>query len=328
MRTKHILLLCCFFLAACSKQFGKDPSLNDGEDSLVIGIAWTPYAKAENYNNVHKALDDLGIRNVFLDEVFHGSFDYNGLILDEKYADENGILKMEYAQIVKSSSYIGSNVDQVTKGISAVIFPGGSDISPTLYAVPVPWHNISAEKDYNATRDVSDYLLMSYCLDNDIPVLGICRGMQVLGVVSGVTMIQDIPTWFEQNHLEYNNEHRQAYSQEQDYAVHDVHIAQGSKTGKLFGAETVEKCPSWHHQCIDSVDGTNLNITGVTPVSGINMVECVERNDKRLAVGVQFHPEAAYMMHLNETSTAWKFMTKEQAGHLFKMFAEESKLYQ
>ncbi|MBQ1890499.1 MAG: gamma-glutamyl-gamma-aminobutyrate hydrolase family protein, partial [Selenomonas sp.] len=48
---------------------------------------------------------------------------------------------------------------------------------------------------YSAERDVSDYLLMSYCLEKDVPVLAICRGMQMLSVVSGADIIQDIPTY-------------------------------------------------------------------------------------------------------------------------------------
>lgn len=63
------------------------------------------------------------------------------------------------------------------------------------------------ERDYNAERDISDYLTMAYCLDNDIPVMGFCRGMQMLSVVSGAEVIQDVPAYFAELGLEYNDEH-------------------------------------------------------------------------------------------------------------------------
>ena len=87
------------------------------------------------------------------------------------------------------------------------------DRSPSLYAVQEDWHHVEAEIDYNAARDVSDYLTMAYCLDHDIPILGFCRGSQMLGVVSGATMIQDLPVWFASHNLDYNYEHRREISE-------------------------------------------------------------------------------------------------------------------
>ncbi|MBQ1645472.1 MAG: gamma-glutamyl-gamma-aminobutyrate hydrolase family protein [Prevotella sp.] len=76
-----------------------------------------------------------------------------------------------------------------------------------------------------------DYLTMAYCLDHDIPILGFCRGSQMLCVVSVATMIQDFPVWFASHNLDYNYEHRREISEGEtyfDYTPHDVNIASDS----------------------------------------------------------------------------------------------------
>ena len=79
--------------------------------------------------------------------------------------------------------------------------------------------------------NVLDYLTMAYCLDHDIPILGFCRGSQMLCMVSVATMIQDFPVWFASHNLDYNYEHRREISEGEtyfDYTPHDVNIASDS----------------------------------------------------------------------------------------------------
>ena len=100
------------------------------------------------------------------------------------------------------------------------------DLNSLFYA-PEKWHGIPAEIDYNAERDVSDYLTMSYCLDNDIPVMGLCRGMQMLPVISGAEMIQDLPAYFAESGIKYDYQHRnekKSADSYRDYAHHDVTV--------------------------------------------------------------------------------------------------------
>jgi len=137
---------------------------------------------------------------------------------------------------------------------------------------------------------------MAYCLDHDIPILGFCRGSQMLGVVSGAAMIQDLPVWFASQNLDYNYEHRREKSEGEtycDYTPHDVNIASDSRLAKMFGTTALTAVPSWHHQAILSVEGTPLCVTATTTVSGMEIVEGIEHKDKRCAVAVQFHPEVA-----------------------------------
>lgn len=297
-------------------------------DDFVVGIAWTGDVGSGSLNNVQITLDSLGVKNVLLPEVVDSLLPYSNGIINSDCIDENDILRQNYADIVKTRTYSHSNVTNAIKGVNAVIFPGGEDIAPTLYNTPEPWHGIAAEKDYNATRDISDYLLMTYCLDNEIPILAICRGSQMLGIVSKATVIQDIPEWFKQQGLEYNFEHRNEKAESEsyrDYAPHTVNFTSGSILATLSESTVVDGCPSWHHQAIASVDGTNLVVSGTTVVSGIKMIEGIERSDKKLAVGIQYHPEAAYVKSVKKTGNAEQFMSKEQVATFFLNFIDRAK---
>ena len=108
--------------------------------------------------------------------------EYSESEVSAECVDPVGCLEQQAANKMKEMS-ANNNAAEVMKGVDAVIFTGGEDISPSLLATPQPWHGIEAERDYNATRDVNDFTLMAYCLKNDVSILGFCRGMQMLGVI-------------------------------------------------------------------------------------------------------------------------------------------------
>ena len=237
-------------------------------------------------------------------------------------------LLQQYADMIKLG-LLASNADDAVKDVKAVVFTGGEDIEPTLLSMPEPWHGIEAEKDYNATRDISDYLTMAYCLDRDIPMLGMCRGMQMLVVVSGGTIIQDIPTYFELLGKPYHNEHRNMVEpgQYRDYAAHDVDVLDHSSwLYRITGSDVIHGVPSWHHQCVGSVEGTPLRVAGRTMTEGVSIIEAVERTDKTFAIGLQYHPEAAIVKRLDGAANASQFMSYNEALVYFKALVEQAKL--
>lgn len=76
------------------------------------------------------------------------------------------------------------------------------------------------------------------------------------------------------------------------YARHAVDILDNSKwLGDIVGADTLENVSSWHHQNVDSVEGTNLTVVVTATLNDVTLVEAIERQDKTFCLGVQFHPE-------------------------------------
>ena len=106
-------------------------------------------------------VEAIGAKPVLLGQVRSTDLNYTDGKIDSAHLDENGILLLDEANDIKLYTHKHSNTTEVIKNIDAVVFTGGEDISPTLFRNPEEWHGIEAEKDYNTTRDVSDYLLLA-----------------------------------------------------------------------------------------------------------------------------------------------------------------------
>ena len=168
---------------------------------------------------------------------------------------------------------------------------------------------VETKEDIIAERDVSEYILMRYCLDHKVPLLAICRGMQVLSVVCGATMIQDIKDYMDDLGLDYAYDHRNepetpgAY---RDFARHDVTVLdRDSLLYKVTGLDVIPGVPSWHHQAVRGVEWTPLKVTGVTKTSGVDMIEVVELPGDAFVMGLQFHPEFGVKRGYDETSLTY-----------------------
>ncbi|MBQ0070967.1 MAG: gamma-glutamyl-gamma-aminobutyrate hydrolase family protein, partial [Spirochaetales bacterium] len=189
MKRNTTLLCLIFSLLLLSSCVHKAPS-----SPLTVGVAWRKDQKAASYVATIKALENAGSVVVVLPEVQCEAQPYRE---NREHSDAYLYflfdVSPEAAETVKETGYNEETLRTLLEGIDLIVFPGGEDISPSLYLVPEEEEN--GWEYYNATRDVSDYLLMSYALDHDIPVLGICRGMQMLSVVSGATKIQELGEW-------------------------------------------------------------------------------------------------------------------------------------
>lgn len=316
-----LAMVFCLLFTACAAQPSASPS------EPLIGIAWCPDTDSEFFINVCRAIEAAGGSWVMLDQVRSPelSYDASGKLIDG--VDETGVLAAAAAESVRRSTWHGSNADTAAGSVGLVIFSGGPDVSPSLFYKPEEWHGIEAERDYCAERDVSDYLTMSYCLDNDIPVIGFCRGMQMLSVISGAEIIQDLPTWFADMSLPYRYEHRNepdSPDSYRDYASHSVHVVKGSLLYEMVQTEELTGCPSWHHQAVKSVDSTPLSVTGFTDTDGVSVIEAVERTDKSFAIGLQFHPEAAVVKHLDNAANQDDFMDYDTAISIFECLVQEA----
>ena len=292
----------------------------------VVGIAWRADTDSEFFTNICRAVEEAGGSWVMLDQVCSADLTYDEAGKLTEGVDALGALEAAGAKKVRLNTWHGSNAAEAVGSVSIVLFTGGEDISSTLFYNPEPWHGIVAEIDYNAERDVSDYLTMAYCLDQDIPVMGFCRGMQMLSVISGAEMMQDVPAYFAQLGLEYHDEHRNQKATPdsyRDYAPHEVAVKEDSLLGGIVGSTLLTGCPSWHHQAVKNVDNTRLVVTGYTETNGLRMIEAVERTDKTFAVGLQFHPEAALVKNLDDAENKADFMDYDTALGIFRYIVEE-----
>lgn len=160
--------------------------------------------------------------------------------------------------------------------VDAVILTGGEDVNPTLY------NEEPSEKleDVNDARDTSDMALLDAALEKDMPVLAVCRGMQVLNVHQGGTLYQDVPSELP----EVGDAHRDPTFE--DFTYHNITMEEDSIMADMLG-ETSHEVNSWHHQAVKEI-GEGLVVTAKAD-DGI--IEGCEMPDKTYVVGMQVHPE-------------------------------------
>ena len=327
--------LCVAILAICGLGIltsctNSGSAVRQDDAPVRIGIAWRGDITAITYVGTLQSVREAGAEPVPLPLIKSPFMEYDGDQLLPQYTDEHGVLLKEYAEKLKADPLAGQDIANLLAGLDGLIFTGGDDISPTLYKTPEPWHGIESEGNCDGRRDVSDYILMTWCLEQDptLPVLCLCRGMQMLCIVSGAQMIQDLSTYFAAQGLPYANEHRIEATADhgRDFAAHDVTVTdRSSLLWRIVGSETISSVPSGHHQAVRSVKGTPLKVTAVAKTGGIDIIEAVERTDKPFFIGVQYHPEAAVIKHVNNAADASRFMDYDKALSCFCALVKQSK---
>jgi putative glutamine amidotransferase len=172
---------------------------------------------------------------------------------------------------------LAEDPDELLDQIDGLVLAGGADIDPASYrAEPHP-----QTKGTVPERDRVEIALMRRSIERDMPVLGICRGMQLMNVALGGTLRQHLPD--ELGH----HQHRRTPGTF-DGADHDVRLAPGSLAARAAGEE-VHGTKSHHHQGVATI-GEGLQVTGWSVID--ELPEAIEARDKRFALGVQWHPEA------------------------------------
>jgi len=169
---------------------------------------------------------------------------------------------------------------EVLDRLDAVVFAGGADLDPGLYDQPAHEQTTGLRPE----RDAAEVPLMRAALDRDLPLLGICRGMQIMSVVSGGALEQHLPD------VVGHEGHR---PEPGVYGKHGVRLAPGSLAHRLLGDQV--SVPSYHHQGLASAG--SLTVTGWADDES---PEVVEDPTRRFALGVLWHPEAGDDLRLFE----------------------------
>jgi putative glutamine amidotransferase len=176
-------------------------------------------------------------------------------------------------------------ISRILESVQGVVLSGGEDIDPSRYDAP----RHAASHDPHGARDACELELARQSYVRRVPLLAICRGIQLLNVAFGGTLIQDIPS-------EVPDALAHDVGDRRRERVHAISVQRHTRLAEALGADGVS-VNSIHHQAVDRIGDGLL----VSARSTDGVVEGVEwHDDDWWALGVQWHPE-----ELTETSEAW-----------------------
>lgn len=170
-------------------------------------------------------------------------------------------------------------VESVVASCAGVLLTGGADVGPDRYGEPCH----PTVTDVDIARDEYEIALVRAALAADVPVLAICRGLQVMNVADGGSLVQDIPS-------QVGAAVPHQISTPKDAIAHDAGVVAGSRLADLMRDALVGgRLPvnSRHHQAVKRVAAGFV----VTAEARDGVIEALERPQSRFCVGVQWHPE-------------------------------------
>lgn len=201
-----------------------------------------------------------------------------GISEGSKYFNYENWFKDEPGVEIIKLSYQLDNFNDVEK-CNGIILSGGNDINPRLYNQPDFLAYVNP-KDIDEKRDEFEWQIIKYTQENQKPLLGICRGLQIVNVYFGGTLVPDIPAFGKFNHGKFK---------EGDDRKHLVNIDPNSALYKIISEEKGE-VNSAHHQSVD-MPGFDLVVNALSPDGIIEGIERREPEGKSFLMLVQWHPE-------------------------------------
>ena len=209
--------------------------------------------------------------------------------------------------VVLSPGMESSDLAGALERCSGLVLTGGGDVDPARYGE----ERHPAVIGVSEARDAMEFEALTLAEERSMPVLAICRGMQVLNVWAGGALIQDIPSAI-------RGACAHSVQQPREAAAHQVVLDGGCRAIAILGAAQVG-VNSRHHQALDPLRlGERIVVTGRAP-DGV--IEVVEQPGERFVLGIQWHPED--MAGALEDSEG-----RSHARALFRAFVEAARAYQ
>jgi putative glutamine amidotransferase len=209
----------------------------------------------------------IGITS-YRDRAVWGSWDADAVVIPDAY-----VRKIQqagaHAVVIPPNGEVSA---ELLDRLDGLLLAGGADIDPAHYAAEAHEQTRGLRPD----RDASELALCAAALDRDLPTLGICRGMQVMAVISGGSLIQHLPE------VLGHEGHRPRLG---SFGQHAVDIVPGSRLSEILGEHA--EVSSAHHQGVG--DPGKLEVSAHAH-DGI--IEAIEDPARRFALGVLWHPEA------------------------------------
>jgi putative glutamine amidotransferase len=195
----------------------------------------------------------------------------------------------EAAGIEAVPAFLGGPVQ--LKDVAGLLLMGGTDVDPRCYGEePVPETDVPDQE-----RDRVELDLIHQAIEKDFPIFAICRGLQILNVYHGGSLIQHLP----------NHPHHDPDPDDLDTSasVHDVVMEENSKLAEIAGTLTWD-VNSRHHQAVKAL-GRDLVVSARDPEDGT--IEGLERRDRTFVVAVQWHPEDQVFAHPHQLKLFERF---------------------
>jgi gamma-glutamyl-gamma-aminobutyrate hydrolase PuuD len=199
------------------------------------------------------------------------------LTLDEDLPEDNDYLRaLVEAGARRDEIVVMRPGDPIEGEFDGVVIAGGDDVDPTLYGREVrPDGNVKVDPG----RDSIDFPVFENAWRDGVPVLGICRGLQVVNVARGGTLIQDLAS-------ETPSEIKHKRPKKANRRDHPVRVRRGTRLAEIAGSPEID-VNSRHHQAVDRPAGDFV----VTATAPDGVIEALEARDGRWLVAVQWHPE-------------------------------------
>ncbi len=204
---------------------------------------------------------------------------------DEKHS--NYVRWLKGNDLIEITTLLPLDTDlENIKNFDGIVLSGGVDMHPKFYNSTII-HYPNAPQYFEEERDVFEMAVFEKSQQNNIPVLAVCRGMQLVNCVLGGNLTQDIGS-------EANGIHK---FEQQDKA-HGINIVPATLLNEIASVDrTITN--SAHHQCINNL-GKGLLVNCKSDDGIIEGVEWADKNNKPFFLGIQWHPERMYKFHLSE----------------------------
>jgi len=190
-------------------------------------------------------------------------------------ASENYIKWMENDNTIILDAYTIKNMDSILELADGIILTGGEDINPLQYNDTI---NLAVCGDINYKRDTLERKLFDFAFENKIPLIGVCRGMQMMNVASGGSLYGDIPTEIGTTVIHRNN----------GEVNHEIVLTDTCSLIFPNGTDTI-MVNSWHHQGLKIIPN-HLRIIA-RAFDGLPEAVVMDKSVHPFMIAVQFHPE-------------------------------------
>ena len=220
--------------------------------------------------------------------------------LSRKYAE--GVLQAGGVPVIVPHNLGEDSLRALLDRLDGVLLSGGGDLDPVLFGEETHPATCEIEPD----RDRVELTLARWIVEREVPFLAICRGIQVLNVALGGSLLQDIPTQVP-DALPHSFDRK---TTPRNYLAHPVKIDPNSQLARIMQLEAAST-NSWHHQSIKQA----ADRLRVAAVAGDGVIEAVEVPGQRFAIGVQWHPEWLFEERLEHRRLFEELVRASTDGH-------------